>query len=216
MGEPPFAVGGGSWVVGGSWAVGRRSWVVGGGGSVAGVRWRWPGGWCAVVVGPGRPVCGGCRAWPPGIRAGAVGVRANAFRRACVTLRARASSCPYASARDRVSPMCHSSPPTWLGGVRLPRPGWAGLSPPTWLGGVRLPRPGWADAGDQMLLMLCFTVVLPGRLWAIKKGGRCDRPRLRYSTCAKALSAHISKRGSGHFHGYLPALGQTPRSASCA
>ena len=152
MGDPPFTVGGGSWVVGGSWAVGRRSWVVGGGGSVAGVRWRWPGGWCAVVVGPGRPVCGGCRAWPPGIRAGAVGVRANAFR-ACVCHSAR--PCVVVSVRTRTrSCFTYVSfvSPDLVGRGSSPRPGWAGFVSPGLVGRGSSPRPGWRGSSPPAWL----------------------------------------------------------------
>ena len=47
----------------------------------------------------------------------------------------------------------------------------------------------------QMWIVLCVMVVLPGRLWAIKKGGLADRPRLRNRGVRFVLSARTSRRG---------------------
>lgn len=69
----------------------------------------------------------------------------------------------------------------------------------------------------QMWIVLCVMVVLPGRLWAIKKGGLADRPRLRNRGVRLVLSARTSRRGwCDRFHAGSTARGRTRPPASCA
>ena len=69
----------------------------------------------------------------------------------------------------------------------------------------------------QMWIVLCVMVVLPGRLWAIKKGGLADRPRLRNRGVRFVLSARTSRRGwCDRFHAGSTARGRTRPPASCA